>query len=73
MGFDSTGVVSCMLTADWVQNQLFVLVLRQVQRSTVEAPVVFCVVGQRTAGAAGQCDSLTLCHHRRRSDRHLQT
>ena len=73
MSFDSTGVVSCMLTADRVQNQLFALVLWQVQRTTVEAPVVFCVVGQRTAGAAGQSDSLTLRHHRRRSERHFQT
>ena len=61
-----------MLLPDWVQNQVFVvLVLWQVQRSTVEVPGVVCV--QRTAGAAGQSDSLPLCHHCRRSERHFNT
>lgn len=73
MSVHSTGVVSSMLSSDWVENQVFVLVLWLHQRLVVEVPDVVFVVGQRTAGAAGQCDSLTFCHHCRWSKCHFET
>ena len=70
--FNLAGVVSCMFTADGVENQVLAWCFCQIQRLIVQVPNVVHVVRQRTTGSAGQRDSLPLGHLLRRTELHLQ-